>query len=132
MRDDQWNRLLATMDGQVHDPLPCGFIIDSPWLPGWYGVDIIEYLSSECVWLDANRRVLETFPDIWFLPGFWSEFGMCTEPSAFGAVSTAPLLSHFFSQTLLRCVAKVSGTTIHADACFARTPFVRTPGAESR
>ncbi|MHC4434269.1 MAG: uroporphyrinogen decarboxylase family protein, partial [Planctomycetota bacterium] len=25
------------------------------------------------------------FPDVMFLPGFWSEYGMCTEPSAFGA-----------------------------------------------
>jgi uroporphyrinogen-III decarboxylase len=90
MRDDQWDRLLATLDGQVHDPLPCGFIIDSPWLPGWCGVEIVEYLSSECVWLDANRRALESFPDIWFLPGFWSEFGMCTEPSAFGACCVFP------------------------------------------
>ena len=27
------------------------------------------------------------FPEITFLPGFWSEYGMCTEPSAFGARS---------------------------------------------
>jgi uroporphyrinogen decarboxylase len=28
---------------------------------------------------------MKQFPEIIFMPGFWSEFGMCTEPSAFGA-----------------------------------------------
>ena len=73
------------LGGRVLRPVPCGFIVDSPWLPGWYGVEISEYISSETVWFDANRKLVETFPEIWFLPGFWSEFGMCTEPSAFGA-----------------------------------------------
>jgi uroporphyrinogen-III decarboxylase len=31
------------------------------------------------------KKAIETFPDVMFLPGFWSEYGMCTEPSAFGA-----------------------------------------------
>jgi uroporphyrinogen decarboxylase len=77
--------LLEVLDGRVLRPVPCGFIVDSPWLPGWYGAEISEYMASETVWFDTNRRLIETFPDIWFLPGFWSEFGMCTEPSAFGA-----------------------------------------------
>ena len=29
-------------------------------------------------------RPSSDFRDVWFLPGFWAEFGMCTEPSAFG------------------------------------------------
>jgi uroporphyrinogen-III decarboxylase len=33
---------------------------------------------------------MNDFPDVMFLPGFWSEFGMCTEPSAFGARCTFP------------------------------------------
>ena len=28
---------------------------------------------------------MKEFPEVMFLPGFWAEFGMCTEPSAFGA-----------------------------------------------
>ncbi len=35
--------------------------------------------------MDANMKAIETFPDTLFLPGFWSEYGMCSEPSAFGA-----------------------------------------------
>jgi uroporphyrinogen decarboxylase len=37
------------------------------------------------MWFEANLKAVEQFSDIIFLPGFWSEFGMCTEPSAFGA-----------------------------------------------
>jgi len=42
------------------------------------------------LWLDANLKAIDTFPDVMFLPGFWSEYGMCTEPSAFGARCTFP------------------------------------------
>jgi uroporphyrinogen-III decarboxylase len=85
MTDQQWKDLLAVLRGERVDPLPMGFIIDSPWLPGWCGMAIADYLSSENMWFEANRRVIEAFPECMFLPGFWSEFGMCTEPSAFGA-----------------------------------------------
>jgi len=62
-----------------------GFIIDSPWLPGFAGISTLDYYSSEQLWFEANRKAIDTFPEIIFLPGFWSEFGMCTEPSAFGS-----------------------------------------------
>jgi uroporphyrinogen decarboxylase len=64
---------------------PVGFIIDSPWLPGWYGISNIQYYSSDELWLESNLRAVNRFPGVWFMPGFWSEYGMCTEPSAFGA-----------------------------------------------
>ena len=66
------------------DPLPVGFIIDSPWLPGWAGISTLDYYASDEKWLAANLQAVGRFPEIMFLPGFWSEFGMCTEPSAFG------------------------------------------------
>jgi len=90
MTDSQWETLLAVINGKKSDPLPTGFIIDSPWLPNWYGIRIIDYFSSDELWLKANLKAINTFPDSIFLPGFWSEFGMCTEPSAFGARCTFP------------------------------------------
>lgn len=84
MTNEQWEKLLAVLAGDVVDPLPVGFIIDSPWLPGWAGQTVLDYYSSDRVWLDANLKATRTFPDVMFLPGFWSEYGMCTEPSAFG------------------------------------------------
>jgi len=85
MTDAQWETLLAVIRGERVDPLPVGFIIDSPWLPNWAGMSIMDYFASESMWFEANVKAIREFPEILFLPGFWSEFGMCTEPSAFGA-----------------------------------------------
>ncbi len=87
MTPEQFEKLKAVLDGEVFDPMPVGFIIDSPWLPGWAGISIMDYYASEKLWLEANFKAIETFEDCMFLPGFWSEYGMCTEPSAFGAKS---------------------------------------------
>ena len=91
MTDQQWEILQKVIKGEVIKPLPVGFIIDSPWLPNWYGIKILDYFSNDDLWLKANLKAINDFPDVIFLPGFWSEFGMCTEPSAFGARSTFPL-----------------------------------------
>ncbi|MHC4166891.1 MAG: uroporphyrinogen decarboxylase family protein [Planctomycetota bacterium] len=85
MTPEQWEKLLAVIDGQVLDPLPVGFVIDSPWLPGWAGITALDYYASEQMWFEANVKAMKQFPEAIFLPGFWSEYGMCTEPSAFGA-----------------------------------------------
>ena len=85
MTDAQWQRLLEIVRGDVVESLPVGFIIDSPWLPRWAGISTMDYFTSETLWLEANLKAHREFPKILFLPGFWSEFGMCTEPSAFGA-----------------------------------------------
>jgi uroporphyrinogen decarboxylase len=88
MTDEQWKKLISVINGEVIDPLPVGFIIDSPWLPGWAGISVLDYFTNEQLWFDSNLKAIEHFPDIMFLPGFWSEFGMCTEPSAFGSKCT--------------------------------------------
>jgi len=90
MTDQQWIDLNAVLRGEILAPLPVGFIIDSPWLPNWYGIDILDYFSNDQMWLEANLKAIETFPDVLFLPGFWAEYGMCGEPSAFGARSAFP------------------------------------------
>lgn len=90
MTEKQWERLLETIGGKEIKPLPVGFIIDSPWLPNWYGIKILDYFTNDEYWFNANMKVVKEFPDIIFLPGFWSEFGMCSEPSAFGARCSFP------------------------------------------
>ncbi|AFN75327.1 uroporphyrinogen decarboxylase [Melioribacter roseus P3M-2] len=90
MTDNQWEILKKVIGGEKAEPLPVGFIIDSPWLPNWYGIKIVEYFASEELWFAANLKAINQFPEVMFLPGFWSEYGMCTEPSAFGARSSFP------------------------------------------
>jgi len=85
MRNSAWDDLVKMINGEKLKYQPSGFIVDSPWIPGWYGISTVDYYSSDDLWLKANLKMINTFPDVWFLPGFWSEYGMCTEPSAFGS-----------------------------------------------
>lgn len=85
MRNSSWNDLIRLIDGKKLDYQPVGFIVDSPWIPGWYGISTVDFYSSDEKWMQANLKMENTFPEAWFLPGFWSEYGMCTEPSAFGS-----------------------------------------------
>lgn len=101
MTDQQWNDFLRVMQGELLDSLPVGFIIDCPWLPGWCDMSVLDYLGSERKWLEANRRAIDTFPDILFVPGYWSEYGMCTEPSAFGARCIFPEDDFPFPQKII-------------------------------
>lgn len=84
MNEQHWDTLLRVIGGEKMKENPAGFIIDSPWLPGWYGSTILEYFTDPETWFAANIQSMKAFPEAIFLPGFWAEYGMCTEPSAFG------------------------------------------------
>ncbi len=90
MTDFQWQQLLRVVRGEILEPAPVGFIIDSPWLAAWAGMSVMDYFTDDHAWLASNLRAQREFPDVLFLPGFWAEYGMCTEPSAFGAKSIWP------------------------------------------
>ena len=124
MTDRQWNDLLAVLRGEVLNPLPAGFIIDSPWLPNWHGITIADYLSSETLWLEANRHAIETFPEAWFLPGFWSEFGMCTEPSAFGSRCRFPRDEFPFAEPVITDPAEIDRLPDPDPAADGLLPFM--------
>lgn len=85
MNNDQWETLLKVIQGEILEEKPIGFVIDSPWLPGWYNASVLDYFADSGIWFDSNLKAIKEFPDVMFLPGFWSEYGMCTEPSAFGS-----------------------------------------------
>lgn len=83
----QWEVLVAVVRGEQVRPVPTAFIVDSPWLPNWAGRTILDYYTQDQAFLDDNLQAIRTFPRAMLLPGFWAEYGMCTEPSAFGAVT---------------------------------------------
>jgi hypothetical protein len=85
MRNSHWNDLVSMLDGKNIGYQPTGFIIDSPWIPGWYGISTVDFYASDELWMKSNLKAVNKFPEVWFLPSFWSEYGMCTEPSAFGS-----------------------------------------------
>ena len=112
MTDQQWNRLLSVLDGTLLDPLPVGLIVDCPWLPGWAGgMSVLDYLSDDGLWLEANFKAIRRFPDVIFLPGFWAEYGMCTEPSAFGCRCVWPEDDFPFARKMLDDFADVQRLT---------------------
>ncbi len=108
MTNEQWETLCAVVDGEWQGPMPVGFIVDSPWLPGWAGVDRMDYYASERCWLDVNLAAVQTFLDVLLLPGFWSEYAMATEPSAFGAKCVWPEGDFPFAEKLIEGVEDIA------------------------
>jgi uroporphyrinogen decarboxylase len=65
--------------------IPVAFIVDSPWLPGYAGLDTLDFYLLPDKWFEVHRGLLDRFPEAVWVPGFWVEYGMAAEPSAFGA-----------------------------------------------
>ena len=124
MTDKQWNDLLRIIGGELLDPLPVGFIIDSPWLPGWAGMPILDYYADNRLWLEANLKAVERYPGVIFLPGFWAEYGMCTEPSAFGAKCVFPENEFPFAEKVLGDYDQISGLKLPDPRTDGFCPFV--------
>jgi uroporphyrinogen-III decarboxylase len=66
------------------EQVPVGLIVDSPWLPGYAGIDTRDYYLLPDRWLAINIGLLDRFPEAVWIPGFWVEYGMAAEPSGFG------------------------------------------------
>jgi uroporphyrinogen decarboxylase len=107
MNAQQWNALVSVIRGDAIRPLPTAFIIDSPWLPTWAGPTILDYFTDDRMFLEDNLKAIGEFPEATFLPGFWSEYGMCTEPSVFGSVSMFGEDEFPFARRVLRSPAEV-------------------------
>ena len=58
MTEQQWQQLVDVVNGRT-TTAPVGFIIDSPWLPAWAGVSIMDYFANDADWLEANLKALE-------------------------------------------------------------------------
>jgi uroporphyrinogen-III decarboxylase len=124
MNEPQWRLLLDIIAGKDVGGLPAGFIIDSPWLPGWSGLSTLDYFTNDELWFEANKRAIETFPEAMFLPGFWSEYGMCTEPSAFGAKCSFHEHELPYADKIIREVNDIDRLTVPNPARDGLAPFV--------
>jgi len=108
MNDQQWDTLISVMQGEILSSPPTGFIIDSPWLPKWAGHSILDYFTDDGAFFEDNLKAIRVFPETFFLPGFWSEYGMCTEPSAFGAVPVWAENEFPFAKKVIRSPADMN------------------------
>jgi len=79
-----WDRFKEAARLGQPDQIPVALIADSPWLPGYAGIDTRDYFLFPDKWLEIQLGLLERFPDAVWIPGFWVEYGMAAEPSAFG------------------------------------------------
>lgn len=107
MNERHWDTLLAAIRSDDLRPLPTAFIIDSPWLPNWAGHTILDYYADDRVFIEANLAAIAAFPDALMIPGFWSEYGMCTEPSAFGSLPVWGENEFPFSKPVVRSVEDI-------------------------
>jgi uroporphyrinogen-III decarboxylase len=80
-----WERFKQAARLEEPGQVPVAFIVDSPWLPGYAGLNTLDFFLLPDKWFEIHRDLLDRFPDAVWIPGFWVEYGMAAEPSAFGA-----------------------------------------------
>lgn len=107
MTDRQWENLLRIIDGQLFEPLPVGFLADGPWFTGINNIGLLDYFTDNRLWLEANLNAVQRFPDVLWIPGFWVEFGMISNPPSFGAKCIWPDDGFPTCETVLRDCADI-------------------------
>ena len=80
-----WERFKQAARLEEPDSVPVALIVDSPWLPGYAGIHTLDFFLNTDKWYEIHRGLLDRFPDAVWIPGFWVEYGIAAEPSAFGA-----------------------------------------------
>ena len=81
----QWNIFKRAARLEKLDKVPMALIVDSPWIPGYLGINHLDYYLDRDVWFEANLAIMREFPGIIFVPSWWMEYGMAAEPSVLGA-----------------------------------------------
>ena len=84
MKKEHWQTLLRCAAIEKPQEVPVALIVDSPWIPGYVGMDTVDYYADLNAWWQAQQKIREDFPEIIFLPDYWVEYGMIAEPSGFG------------------------------------------------
>jgi uroporphyrinogen-III decarboxylase len=84
MRPEQWETFKKAARMEKMDKIPMAMIIDSPWIPGYLGINHMDYYLNPDLWFQSNLKIHQEFPDIIFVPSWWMEYGMAAEPSALG------------------------------------------------
>jgi uroporphyrinogen decarboxylase len=85
MKPQQWEIFKKAARLEKLDKVPMALIIDSPWIPGYLGLNHMDYFLDPELWFQSNLKIHQEYPDIIFVPSWWMEYGMAAEPSALGA-----------------------------------------------
>ena len=84
MRKEQWELFKQVAKSGNAERVPISLIIDSPWMPGYLGINHMDYYFDPEVWFNSNLKILKEFPEVIVFPSWWVEYGMAIEPSALG------------------------------------------------
>ena len=84
MKDRQWEVVKAEAECKALDRVPAGMIVDSPWMPGYCGVNTMDFYTDLDTWMRCYEKVKKDFPEMILFPDYWIEFGMASESAAFG------------------------------------------------
>lgn len=84
MKPEQWENFKKAARMEKMNKIPLALIIDSPWIPGYLGINHMDYYLDPELWFQSNKKIYDEFPDITFVPSWWMEYGMAAEPSALG------------------------------------------------
>jgi hypothetical protein len=85
MYNSEWIDLRNLLHGKKPDNNLTGFIIDRLLMPIWYGISKIEYYSSDEFWLKSNLKPFNSISEVWFLPSFLLEYGICIKSLGSGS-----------------------------------------------
>jgi MtaA/CmuA family methyltransferase len=102
MNQKEWNIIKKCAAMEKTDIVPVALIIDSPWIPGYTGMSTLDFFTIPDKWFEAHMKIKKDFPGMIFLPDFWIEYGMATEPSGFGCrinffENSTPNINHIIS-----------------------------------
>lgn len=61
MTPTQWEKLISVIECKVLSSREIGFMVDSPWLPGWAGFSTLDYYTSYDIWMRTNLNDIVGF-----------------------------------------------------------------------
>jgi uroporphyrinogen-III decarboxylase len=85
MRPEQWDTFKRAARLEKLEKVPMALIVDSPWIPGYLGIQHMDYFLDPELWFQSNLKISKEFSDVIFVPSWWMEYGMAAEPSALGS-----------------------------------------------
>jgi uroporphyrinogen decarboxylase len=101
MRPEQWDIFKKAARLEETRPGADGAIIDSPWIPGYLGLNHLDFYLDTELWFQSHLKIHREYPDIIFVPSWWLEYGMAAEPSVLGARSSSGRTTHRVNTTRL-------------------------------
>jgi uroporphyrinogen-III decarboxylase len=124
MTDQEWDQLIRVINGERLERPPVALLADGPWFSAWAGMSLLDYYSDDRLWLKANLEGEARFPDVTFMVGFWSEYGMISNPPSFGTKCIWPAEGFPTCEPVIRDASEVDRLEAPNPRTDGLTPFL--------